>query len=731
VDTWEGPKGVRLTFLLTFQSFGGRPSVFVSAKYTRDTKSKDAMYVWLENVNSESFEVCIREFLPFEGKHEDTIVDWFAFIGNGSEFHFTLSGEAIFPNEKAPTAEDNYGFCQQVHYNTTLYASSAVLVSVHHYYDRQESSTVPPENNIIAAWVEEVGMKSMRMCVKDLTGSGSKHDPLSVSYVVTGDLNPCLNVYCPPFQVCKAFGAHEPRCVCDENCTSYKDPVCTSNGTTYDNICLYKLSQCRGLDNNTVYHPGGCEGFPNVHGRGELLRVPEWSDSSCKTVVFPRYRVYPNKQVHVQISLNHMSLNDSVTVHHVVTSWTENVNVQNFTVCARQTGRNGNNFKLLATFDWIAYQGAPPEGLTGMIPIQEWWSGTNCADVNFPKDKFKEAPVVLVTSQHLRPGKTSDAALIWTEDVTKDSFKVCLRELQNFDGKHQDINVNWLAFSKLHKRLFTEHGSVNFPNTNPPTDENNNAYCEFVHFIRSYNVTPSVLTSANHSTTASGNLAPAHNGITTWIEDMNATGFRTCVKELYETRYDPVSVSYAVFTDICDPGWSYFNGYCYFTSQKCTDWATALSKCQEENSVLVDVNNNEENVFIQNRHNGETSWLGFNDRLTEGDFIWADGGPGNFTAWDKNPPNNSGEEDCVVALGVEYSYEWNIVKCSDCHQYTCKKDLDECGSNINPCNRVGTCTNERGSYTCTCNHGYEGDDCSDTSHSSHQSYFSDLIKGFL
>ena len=48
--------------------------MFASAKYIRDTKSKDAMYVWLENVNSGSFEVCIREFLPFEGKHEDTIL---------------------------------------------------------------------------------------------------------------------------------------------------------------------------------------------------------------------------------------------------------------------------------------------------------------------------------------------------------------------------------------------------------------------------------------------------------------------------------------------------------------------------------------------------------------------------------------------------------------------------------------------------------------------------------
>ena len=29
---------------------------------------------------------------------------------------------------------------------------------------------------------------------------------------------------------------------------------------------------------------------------------------------------------------------------------------------------------------------------------------------------------------------------------------------------------------------------------------------------------------------------------------MNASGFRVCVKELYETRYDPVAVNYAVLT---------------------------------------------------------------------------------------------------------------------------------------------------------------------------------------
>ena len=48
--------------------------MFVSVKYTRNIKPNDAMYLWLENVNSGGFEVCIREFLPFDGKHQDTVV---------------------------------------------------------------------------------------------------------------------------------------------------------------------------------------------------------------------------------------------------------------------------------------------------------------------------------------------------------------------------------------------------------------------------------------------------------------------------------------------------------------------------------------------------------------------------------------------------------------------------------------------------------------------------------
>jgi len=59
-------------------------------------------------------------------------------------------------------------------------------------------------------------------------------------------------------------------------------------------------------------------------------------------------------------------------------------------------------------------------------------------------------PTVLATLEHQRDGIKHDAASVWIEDVTSSSFQVCIRELQNFDGIHQDIEV----VSKENKSLF-------------------------------------------------------------------------------------------------------------------------------------------------------------------------------------------------------------------------------------------------------------------------------------
>jgi len=132
------------------------------------------------------------------------------------------------------------------------------------------------------------------------------------------------------------------------------------------------------------------------------LEVTKWSDSSCKTAVFPPYRFYPDRKVYVQITVSHFYLNDSETVHDAVTTWTEDVNTVNFTVCAMQAGRTTKNFNPYATVDWVAYQGAPAQGMVGVVKIQKWWSGTNCADVTFPKVVLRlvfirELPLMLLT----------------------------------------------------------------------------------------------------------------------------------------------------------------------------------------------------------------------------------------------------------------------------------------------------------------------------------------------
>ena len=55
--------------------------------------------------------------------------------------------------------------------------------------------------------------------------------------------------------------------------------------------------------------------------------------------------------------------------------------------------------------------------------------------------KFTSAPTVLVSAEHERRGVKHDASSVWVEDVTTTSFKICVRELQNFDGAHESIHI--------------------------------------------------------------------------------------------------------------------------------------------------------------------------------------------------------------------------------------------------------------------------------------------------
>ena len=80
-------------------------------------------------------------------------------------------------------------------------------------------------------------------------------------FLLFTDLDPCIDVLCDYHGLCKAFGPYDPRCVCTDSCPQYQEPVCSSNGTTYDNTCLFKQEMCLLRLNYTVQHPGSCEGI--------------------------------------------------------------------------------------------------------------------------------------------------------------------------------------------------------------------------------------------------------------------------------------------------------------------------------------------------------------------------------------------------------------------------------------------------------------------------------------
>lgn len=485
--------------------------------------------------------------------------------------------------------------------------------------------------------------------------------------------------------------------------------MCSSNSTTFKNKCIFELEMCRLKSNHTLYHPGSCTGFPVRRGRVELKRDVSWADTACELVTFPSFSFYPDKQVHVHITANHWNSTRTNFVHEATVSWVENVNYQSFKVCVTAAGRNDRGTKEFAFVDWMAYQGVPNGGVAGKTRIPEWWTGTKCQKITLPNGKFSAKPIVLASADHVSSAYKHDAASLWIENATSSSFYICIRELQNYDGLHEDIFVSWMAFEAIHRPLFTESKKIEFPNNSSVSKNYNGAFCKDVQFSKSYEKEPTIIVTPNHESDGN-NLKPIYMSVATWIEHIKKSEFRICLKELFADQHDPVTVSYVVLADVCKPGWSYFSGVCYFTSQSCKNWTESQKTCQKDNANLVSVKTQEENVYIQHRLNGDKGWIGLNDRDTEGTFVWAGKQSNNFTYWAPHQPNDFRlNEDCVHTLGVRHSFEWNDVSCASCHNFTCSEDLDECVGNNHDCSKNGICTNTHGSYKCYCASGYTGD----------------------
>ena len=71
-------------------------------------------------------------------------------------------------------------------------------------------------------------------------------------------------------------------------------------------------------------------------------------------------------------------------------------------------------------------------------------------DFFFLKGKYTTSPTIFVTAEHHRAHLRHDAATVWLENASARSFKICIRELQNFAGVHDDISVVSLYWHASH-----------------------------------------------------------------------------------------------------------------------------------------------------------------------------------------------------------------------------------------------------------------------------------------
>ncbi|KAI5931344.1 Low affinity immunoglobulin epsilon Fc receptor [Manis javanica] len=120
-------------------------------------------------------------------------------------------------------------------------------------------------------------------------------------------------------------------------------------------------------------------------------------------------------------------------------------------------------------------------------------------------------------------------------------------------------------------------------------------------------------------------------------------------------------VSNGSMCNTCPQKWVSFQRKCYYFGEGPKKWIQARFACENLQGRLVSIHSQEEQAFLTKHASRKGSWIGLRDLDIEGEFIWLDQKPLDYTNWRPGEPNNQAlGEDCVM---MQSSGQWNDAFC--------------------------------------------------------------------
>jgi len=182
---------------------------------------------------------------------------------------------------------------------------------------------------------------------------------------------------------------------------------------------------------------------------------------------------------------------------------------------------------------------------TGQIEFDAW-SGSEyqCKLVRFNR-AFENVPKVIITVNHPRYGRFSgahDPMTAWIEKIGRTMFRVCVRDVNDDSPGHNTVTVDYLATDNngpLPLQPNVDVGRVAFASYSTPAIQ-----CQNINFNSAFSQTPRVFATTNHQN--SGSLAGRHDPMTEWIEAIDTSRFRICVRDVKDSApaHDALKVDY-------------------------------------------------------------------------------------------------------------------------------------------------------------------------------------------